>query len=200
VSRLYVESNFIVELVRAQEQVDECERLLVLGEEQEGVELVLPAFCLAEPLHTVRRGQAERRSLQDRMQRELKQIRRSRGLRGAADSYAVSALFVDAAEQENARLESFYRRIAEVVDLVALTSDVVDSAFELGRRFDLMVPDAMVLASVLHHADVSPGPFRFVTKDKKDFDDPELRRLLQERDGDLLTSFGSAVGYVLNPA
>lgn len=74
--RLYVESNFVCELVFAQESRNDCERILVLAEQQR-VGLVLPAFCLAEPLETLGRRHQERRRLQEGIQKELRQLRRS---------------------------------------------------------------------------------------------------------------------------
>jgi predicted nucleic acid-binding protein len=70
VRRLYVESNFVLELVFSQEQSAACEELLAAGEN--GVfELVLPSYCLGEPLETLRRRHKERQRLQEGVQTEL---------------------------------------------------------------------------------------------------------------------------------
>jgi hypothetical protein len=52
--RLYVESNFVLELAFEQERHGICEQ--VLGYVEDGsLGLVLPAYCLAEPYETLGR-------------------------------------------------------------------------------------------------------------------------------------------------
>jgi hypothetical protein len=73
VRRLYVESNFVLELVFSQQRNVECEQLLE-GAEAGVFELVLPSFCLGEPLEAIRRRHSERRQLQERVQIELSPV------------------------------------------------------------------------------------------------------------------------------
>ena len=51
---VYVESNFVLELALLQEQHASCEALLRLCEEG-GIQLVIPAYSLAEPYETLTR-------------------------------------------------------------------------------------------------------------------------------------------------
>ncbi|MDE0349567.1 MAG: hypothetical protein OXM56_07660 [Gammaproteobacteria bacterium] len=64
--KIYVESNFVLELALQQEQASSCEEILELCE---GVdrELVVPAYSLAEPYETLIRRRKER----ERIQRDL---------------------------------------------------------------------------------------------------------------------------------
>lgn len=74
--RLYIQSNFVLELVLAQEQSEDCERLLVAAEAG-GLDMALPALCLAEPLGTLGRRHKDRSQLQQGLQKELQQLRRT---------------------------------------------------------------------------------------------------------------------------
>lgn len=197
--RLYVESNFVLEVVLDQEERELCERLLSAAAEG-AVQLVLPAFCIAEPLETLGRRHRDRRQLQLGLQAELTQLRRSEAYSEEltqADDVIVS-LLVRSREEDVERLESLYSRVVDACVLAPLNRDVIRSAFRLGREFDLDPPDAFVLASVLAHVESEPATAAFVTKNTKDFDDPELRELLEQRECKLLNSFGEALGYVLN--
>lgn len=78
-TRLYVESNFILEVVLDQEEKDLCDRLLVAAAEG-AVELVLPAFCIAEPLDTLGRRHKDRRRLQVGLQDEIRRAPAVSGL------------------------------------------------------------------------------------------------------------------------
>lgn len=198
-TRLYVESNFILEVVLDQEDRHLCDRLLTTASEGE-VGLVVPAFCIAEPLETLGRRHKNRRQLQLDLLAELKQLRRSGTYNeelAEADDPIVT-LLVRSREEDATRLENLYSQIVDSCMIAPLNGDVIRSAFKLGREFDLDPADAFVLASVLAHAETEPAAAGFVTKNTKDFDDPELRALLEARNCELLTSFGAAVGYLLN--
>lgn len=73
--RLYVESNFVLELVFAQEDREHCETLLD-GAESGTFELAIPSYCLGEPLETLGRRHSDRRRVQNALQQEVRQLRR----------------------------------------------------------------------------------------------------------------------------
>ena len=50
--RVYVESNFVLELVLEQEQHQACEEILTLAASRT-IELALPAFALIEPYESM---------------------------------------------------------------------------------------------------------------------------------------------------
>jgi hypothetical protein len=160
--------------------------------------LALPAFCLAEPLDTLGRRHKERRQLQEGIQKEVHQLRRSDHYREALQDVDLAAtLFALSAQQDVARMERLYRRLAKTGHLVPLTAQVTLLAFDLRREFDLNLPDAFVLASVSDHLVENAATSAFVTKNTKDFDDPGVRDYLNGRGCQLLTSFGQAMGFAL---
>jgi hypothetical protein len=55
--RIYVESNFILELARGQAEAKPCEAILA-GAVDARVELALPSFSVAEPVETIHRHAA----------------------------------------------------------------------------------------------------------------------------------------------
>lgn len=69
-------TNFVLELALAQSQAPHCTKLLELGE-ADSFDLAVPAFCLTEPFDTLGRRHKERQALQERLQRELAQLRRT---------------------------------------------------------------------------------------------------------------------------
>lgn len=196
-SRLYVETNFVLELVFAQEQAEACERLLAAAE-QERFELVLPAYCLSEPLETLGRRHKQRQQLQAGVQRELRQLARSADYREVARQVDLAVgLFARSAVEELQRLELYMKRLVASSALVALTADVVERSFVLHEELDLDLQGAVVLASVSSHLDEEPATATFVTTNAKDFDVPEVHAHLEDRSCRLVTRFGDAVGAVL---
>lgn len=58
---IYVESNFVLEVTLAQEQQEACENILRLCEAGRA-RLVVPAFSMTEPYHTLDRRHKQRDS------------------------------------------------------------------------------------------------------------------------------------------
>jgi predicted nucleic acid-binding protein len=198
VRRLYVESNFVLELVLSQKHSAECEQLLVAAE-SESVELAIPSYCLGEPLETIGRRHRERRRLQEGVQTELRQLRRNREYREAIhEARDITNLFARSAQEDADRIEHFYRRLARAADLVAMTSDVAERAFELSSEYDLQLQDAFVLSTIVVHLSEHPAESAFVTTNSKDFDDPDLRGDLEALGCRLLTGFGEALGFAVH--
>jgi predicted nucleic acid-binding protein len=200
VRRLYAESNFVLELVLAQDDKELCSDLLAATEAGD-FEFVLPTFCLAEPIDTLVRRHKERRRLQEGIENEAMQLRRTSEYQEALrDVDAATALLARSTSEDLDRLESSYLRIAGTAQLAPLTAETVRAAFDLKKEYDLPTQDAFVLATVLVHAERSPAESALVTKNSKDFDDPGVRRELDRRGCRLLTSFGQAVGFALHDA
>ena len=79
--KVYVETNFVLELAVLQEQHSSCDKILSLCEENR-IELILPAYSLAEPFEKLHRRQEKRRILQQELKTELMQITRSSSFAG----------------------------------------------------------------------------------------------------------------------
>ena len=73
---IYVETNFILELVFEQEQLTSCEQILALCEAGRS-RLIIPAYCLAEPHEKLTRQAGSRRELQRNLETELRQLART---------------------------------------------------------------------------------------------------------------------------
>ena len=197
-TRLYVESNFVLELVFAQQQREQCETLLD-GAADATFELAIPSYCLGEPLETLGRRHRTRRELQDTLQREVSQLRRVTQYRNDLDDVDLTvSLFARSAIEDRERLERYYRRIGAEARLTDLTADVVERGLDLRNDFDLELQDAFVLASIAVDLEARPTESGFATLNTKDFDDPGVRTYLEDRGAQLLTSFGAAVGFALS--
>jgi predicted nucleic acid-binding protein len=82
---IYVETNFVLELVFEQEQSESCEKILQLAEANR-VKLTLPAYSLAEPHEKLNRQATARKKLQDSLNIELRQLSRSKNYTSRIES------------------------------------------------------------------------------------------------------------------
>jgi hypothetical protein len=73
---VYVETNFVLELAFQQEQFVSCEQILQLCEAGR-IQLVIPAYSLAEPHEKLIRQANSRKELQRKLRDELQQLSRT---------------------------------------------------------------------------------------------------------------------------
>lgn len=201
--RLFIETNFLLEIAFDQRQADSCRRLLDAADAGE-VQLVIPAFCLAEPLEPLGRRLKTRRRIQEELRGVLAELRRSTEYRERIpEADAALTLLVEAGHSDRQRLEDVVPHVAGAALIVPLDSSAVAEGFRLRRLFDLEPQDAFVLASVaigLHEAGTDADGRGFVTTNTRDFDDPAVRDFLDARKCGLFTGFGEALGWVVSGA
>ena len=73
---VYVESNFVLELALIQAERKACQEILAICQSGKA-QLVIPAYCLAEPFETTTRRNRDRKELSRRLEAELKQLLRT---------------------------------------------------------------------------------------------------------------------------
>jgi len=194
---IFVETNFVIEVALEQQEVAACEVLLALAAEQR-IRLLVPAYSFVEPHETFTRRHIDREALRSRMSGELAQLARSTPLAGrVAASQDIVKLLVDSAEYETTRLDEVKQRLWATADVLPLDLQVLQSAIECQRRFDLSAQDAVVYASIRARLDVDHAAEScFVSRNPGDFDDPDLRQDLKLLNCKYFSSFNIAVQYI----
>ena len=190
--RVYVESNFVVELSLRQEEVDACEEILALAVSRR-VELVVPMIALLEPSETLRRRQAVMSDFATRLGENLRELERISlaGVAKGANQHLVKG-FRDAINDWKPRLSAVRQSIARVARVLPLDVDLMDRAETL--VFDGLMekePDALVLAAVIRDLTQHPAPALFVNRNTRDFDDHKSG--LKSLGCDLLGTFSHAL-------
>jgi len=187
--KVFVESNFVLELALSQAQSGACAELLDLAEAGT-IELVLPAFSLAEPYHTLGGRSVQRRELADRLDSELKQLSRTATLTAeSSQHHAAVAFLAKVNEEEVRRHEDASRRLIEHTRLLPLNGDALRHSWSLTADHDMSGPDAVVLASILLDLSEGEAESLFLNRNAKDFEYPDVLALLRSRGCRLITSF-----------
>jgi predicted nucleic acid-binding protein len=194
---VFVESNFVLEIALEQQEQAACERLLELAADG-SIRLFVPAYSFVEPHETFTRRHRDRETLRSHITNELAQIARSASLaERARASQEVVALMAESVEYESRRLQEAKERIWLVATILSIDADVVQRAPDCQANFDLSPQDAVVYASIrgyltTDHDDTSC----FVSRNPKDFDDPDLRRELTDLNCRYFSSFSNAVQFI----
>lgn len=194
---VYVESNFILELAYLQEEYESCERILALAEGR-AITLALPAFCLGEPFESSTRRWRRRKDLRERFDQEIRELSRSQPYRAlSGESQEITKALAQSEQEEKQRLDGIIARIVDAVVLIPLDRLTIQAALRLQDARKLSSQDAIVYASVLAHmAGVTGEDKCLLTKNSKDFANPDIGQDLQAQDCTLLTRFEHGLGYI----
>jgi predicted nucleic acid-binding protein len=195
--KVYVESNFVLEIALAQEQHQSCEKILDLRESGL-IFLAIPAYSLIEPYETLTRRHRKRSRLKTQLDDELTQISRNAsnaqrlwGFRSATD------LLIDTVSEEAESLDLARDRLIETAEIIPLDAAVLADAARYVRKHDFSPQDAIVYASVMCDLGKNrPSTSVFLNKNSRDFDDPDIVKTLEDNGCKLLPKFDSGYDYI----
>lgn len=194
---VYVETNFVLELVFVQEQSAYCESLL---EQCDGSQhrLVIPAYCLAEPNEKLHRQARNRTDLQRTLESELRLLARSHSYRGRIDNIKdIASLLVKSNEEERRRFDTYRRRLLAMAEIVSLTAEILEQAARYENSHQLAPQDALVYASVMNHLSRSASPQNcFLNRNSRDFDSPDIVDELAQYNCRMIPRFDDGDRYV----
>jgi predicted nucleic acid-binding protein len=194
--KLYVESNFVLELAFRQEDYESCEGILALAEAGK-IELMLPAYCLGEPYERLVRRDRQRREVHRKLSEELRELARSAPYADAmANLGNLTALLVDSGDQETRQLSAVLVRLLDIATLIPLDREVLRNALLAQRDLGLSPQDSIVYASV-HSSVVSTNTLQcFVNKNTRDFLIPEIEEDFESHNCKLIGKFSNGLNYV----
>jgi hypothetical protein len=178
---VYVESNFVLEQALEQEQCESCEQLIGLASAG-SVQLVIPAFSLAEPHGALLRTKNARSRLRSELLPHLRELARSRAYREVSANFdELADLLLRSTERERAGLQRTIERMIKAAQVIPLDSRVLDMAGSIESGFGLSAQDSIVLASIVSHlAETKPAESCFLNRNTKDFDGPDVRETLDQ--------------------
>lgn len=194
---VYVESNFLLELAYLQEEHEACEQFLLLAEQQR-VQFLLPAFCVAEARMSLARQTRERARFHDPLAQQIRELSRSKPHSEVpARSRDLISALIDSGEAERARLDTALERVMQSGRVLPMTDAVLREAHAAEIRFGLSPQDSIVYASVVSDFGRDAGARKcFLNRNSKDFADPDIYAELAMGYCKLFTSFAAALGYV----
>lgn len=194
---VFVESNFVLELVWEQQEAPSCRKLVGLASAK-SIRLFLPAYSFIEPHETLTRRKLDRDALQSQVSWELTQLARSEQLaERASASQEIVKLLIESSEYEATQVEKVKQRLWSVSEVLPLDLKVLRSAAECQADYNLSAQDAIVYASIrtqleLDHAALSC----FISRNPRDFKNPDLSRDLASLNCKYFSSFVTALQFI----
>jgi len=192
-------ANFVIELAFQQEEATDAESIVTMAETAR-VELIVPAYALAEPYETLVRRKKERSDILQRLRAELNQLARSReyaNLPGTSTS--VTQALAASAQLQAEGLDRTVRRFMRCGKIIPLTSEVMASALDAQLTFKLQPQDAIVFATVDRYLEQSAaGEKLFVNKNQRDFLTLEIESRLAGLGCKLMPKICAAKSYIVH--
>jgi predicted nucleic acid-binding protein len=166
---IYVETNFVLELVFEQEQCASCEKILELCEAQKA-NLIIPAYSLAE-----------RRRLQESLDKELREISRTKFYQNRLDSIEdIRSLIVQSSQEIGENFAKYREHLLKIAEIIPLNADILFESASAEENYNLSPQDALVYVSVLKHLQENkPQEACFLNRNWKDFKTPDIVDELQ---------------------
>jgi predicted nucleic acid-binding protein len=194
---VYVESNFILEMVFVQAEHAACEDLLGLAESS-AIQLIVPAQALVEPQSTVRRRRINRSNAKRAFGATLKDMSEHQGRRMLVERTRrdLDELLVLFDDEEEDRLRSLSARLLEHAHVLPMGIDTFKQAERLQSECGLEFIDALMLAAVLMDLEHTAGPSVFLNRNIRDFDSHTVLNQLRRCDCRLIGNFIKGLAFV----
>lgn len=191
--RIYVESNFVLELLLEQDDATSCRELLGLASAGT-VELVLSGLALMEAHFKVASGEMRERVTKF-LADERKALSRSSetaDLREAMLAVQTGLPSLKAVHQQ--RFDTEVENLQKLTRLIYPGSKAISAACEPSFRHDLSWKDAVHLETAIEDLELRPpmGEATFVSTDKA-FADPDVKARLRGHKCIVVSSFRGAV-------
>jgi predicted nucleic acid-binding protein len=194
---VYVESNYILELAFWQEQHGDSLAILQYAESSR-VRLVIPAYCIGECLERLARRRIQRQNVQANLREEVRELSRSAPSAFLSDQLrGFTEALVLTSDQDWKRYNEALARLLRTADFIPFTQTIIVRGEELRKRLDLSHQDSLIMASVVGHLETTgPDQAVFLNKNKKDFENPDVRADLKALRCDLKTDFRSGLAFI----
>lgn len=196
--RVYVESNFVLEVALRQEEHEACERILQYAARSQ-IELVIPAWSLAEPYWTWHHRAGEREELRKRLDDVLRQLSRSPYYVDVLESSTdIVGLLGRSIDRDKKQLDRTCDRLIELASVVHLDDGILSDSYRFQSARDLSPQDAFVYASIAAHLRNQPVDESkiVVTRDADDFLTPDVQSELNGLGAELIPSLTDAAAHL----
>ena len=194
---IYVETNFILEFVLEQEQYAICEKILKICESKKA-NLIIPAYSLAEPHEKLIRQKQERRRLQESLDKELRELSRTKFYQNRLDSIEdIKSLIVQSSQEIGENFAKYRESLLKIAEIIPLNADILFESASAEENYNLSPQDALVYVSVLKHLQENkPQEACFLNRNWKDFKTPDIVDELQSLNCKMFDKFDGGYKFL----
>ena len=194
---IYVETNFILELVYKQEQYAICEKILEICESKKA-NLIIPAYSLLEPHEKLIRQAKEYLKLQELFNTELRELSLTKSYQNRLDSIEdMRSLIVESNQEIGENFAKYREYLVKIAEIIPLNANILLNAASAEENYNLSPQDALVYTSVFTHLQENkPQQACFLNRNSKDFNDPAIVDELKNLKCRLISQFDAGYNFL----
>jgi PIN domain len=196
---IYCETNFILEIIFAQEQADFCKSIMTLCKKNK-VNIIIPAYSFAEAIYRIE----SQTKLQENFKKELNSqtnhfSRTSQYTQQIKNFRKLDTFLTKNKEELNSRFEKCRKFLVENAKIIPFDHDILETTKSVQAEYDLTFQDSIIFTSILSYLQQnSTVPSCFLNRNAKDFDTTEIKSKLTSLNCKLFTNFENAFKFIDN--
>ncbi len=195
---VYIETNFVFEIALRQEDHQICSQLITLAQSGQ-IQLVLPAYCLAEPHEKLIREQKRYKALERELQQVFSQLRRTEDYAEKVEKFDDGiSLLIQSSRDARHRFNDIREKLLNTAALIPLNHTIlVEAANYEFQPYEFDAQDAIVFASVLSHLKHNHAtPSCFLNRNTTDFGTQEVKNELEQYNCKMMPRFVDGLRYI----
>lgn len=195
---IYCETNFILEVVFAQEQAESCRKIIEICQNGKA-NLIIPTYSFAESLYKLETKRKEISKLREMLVLENTQFARNTQYLQEVQIISELERFLVKVEAENkVKLEDIWQSLAQIAEIINFDAKTFQNAKSIESRFSFRnLHDAIIFASILDHINQQkPEKSCFLNRNSRDFDTVDVINHLKSLNCKFFSDFQKACNYI----
>lgn len=195
---VYIESNFVLELAREQEQVSSAKAIIDLAESGK-IQLLFPGFALSEPFSTVIRQGNERNGLYDLLKKTLEELKRSEPYKQIAlDLEPVIGTLKETYVRDLDLLHTACDSLLSIGKSIETDISSFRQAVIYQGELGLKPQDSIIYSAIISDMRLRPHEEAkcFLSRDTKAFNNPRLKAELKLYNCRYMGSFKDGLSFI----
>jgi len=196
--KLYVESNFLVEIIESQSEANACRQLMSFCENG-SLPFSIPQFCLFEVVEKIHRLNSDSGEFYKKLNQHLKMLENNSSVSFSAKEMREKIGFLETVKStRDDELQRISQWFIDHSEILHGSNNFISNGFTARANYDLKIEDAIIFSIIRENLNEGKNSSIFVSKDRKGFDSLDIITAIQEKGCQIVFGFGNALNLVKN--
>jgi hypothetical protein len=194
---IYCETNFILEIVFAQEQANYCKNIITLCKKNK-VHIIIPAYSFAEAIYRIESQIKLQENFKNELNSQTNHFSRTSQYTQQIKNFRKLDTFLTKNKEElKNRFEKCRKVFMENAKIIPFDDYTLKTTKSVEVEYDLTFQDSTIFTSILSHLQQNNTlPSCFLNRNNKDFNTPEIKSKLTSLNCKLFTNFENAFKFI----
>ncbi len=194
---IYCETNFILEIVFAQEQANYCKNIITLCKKNK-VHIIIPAYSFAEAIYRIESQTILQENFKKNLNSQTNHFSRTSQYTQQIKNFRKLDTFLTQNKEElKSRFEKCRKDLVNNAEIIPLDDDTLKTTKSVESEYDLTFQDSIIFTSILSHLQQNNTvPSCFLNRNAKDFNTAEIKSKLALLNCKLIPSFEHGFSFI----